>query len=105
MTRAKGITMELGTDSAMESFVGARAQEQARRAAKMRAGKNRKAGAGHPTTSDPEYSAKQLEFMAAIREFQNRSGKKFPDWDEVLYVARLIGYAKRQEPSPFDAPE
>lgn len=94
--------MSMGSDA--EIFVGALAREQARRAAMARAGKNRRVGYGHPTTSDPDYTPDEIEFMAAVREFQNRTGKKFPTWSEVLRVARSLGYAKNTEPCPFDSP-
>lgn len=67
-------------------------------------GKNRVKGKGHPTTSDVDYSVEELEFMQAIQEFKNRSGRKFPTWSEVLRVVRLLGYAKETSEEEFDRP-
>jgi len=58
----------------------------------------------HPATSEIDYTPEELEFMAAIREFQNASGKKFPSWSDALRVAKSIGFTR--EPAPAQpAPE
>jgi hypothetical protein len=47
-----------------------------------------------PTTCDRDYSAAELEFLAAIQQYKRASGRNFPTWSEVLEVARSLGYAK-----------
>jgi hypothetical protein len=49
-------------------------------------------------TCEREYSSAELEFMLAIRDYQARSGRKFPAWSEVLEVVRDLGYAQSQAP-------
>src|SRR5688500_2658756 len=39
-----------------------------------------------PTTCDREYSAEELEFMHAMQEYKQQSGRMFPTWSEVLEV-------------------
>lgn len=85
-------------------FVGAKAREQALRAAMMRAGKNRTRGKGRPVTSEPVYTLDHMEFFAAIQDWQNRTGRRFPDLSEVLSIAESIGYRKPTESNPLDAP-
>lgn len=53
-----------------------------------------KHGQGHPTTSDPDYEDDELEFIGAIRRYQERTGRKFPTWSEALRIAKGLGYAK-----------
>jgi hypothetical protein len=55
---------------------------------------NRLKGVGHPTTSDPDYSAAELELMLAMDEYKRRTGHKFPTWQEVLRVITSLGYHK-----------
>lgn len=47
-----------------------------------------------PTTCDREYSAAELEFMRAMQEYKQSSGRPFPTWSEVLEVVRELGYRK-----------
>jgi hypothetical protein len=37
----------------------------------------------------------ELEFIAAISRFKERSGRAFPTWSEVLGILRDLGYEKR----------
>lgn len=78
--------------------------DRSRRAAEAARGKNRAKGKGHPTTSEPNYTVEELEFMKAIEAFKNRSGRKFPTWSEVLRVVRLLGYVKEPSEEEFDRP-
>jgi hypothetical protein len=50
-----------------------------------------------PTTFEKQYSADELEFMAAMQEFKVRTTKAFPTYAEVLAVAKSLGYSR---PSP-----
>ena len=47
-----------------------------------------------PTTCERDYSAAELEFMQAMQEYKQTSGRKFPTWSEVLEVLQGIGYRK-----------
>jgi hypothetical protein len=50
-----------------------------------------------PTTSEREYAAAELEFMAAMQAYKQQSGRQFPTWSEVLEVLRSLGYEKAAE--------
>jgi hypothetical protein len=69
-------------------------EERAQKAADARRGANRLKGVGHPTTSDPDYSTKEVEFMLAMDEYKRRTGRQFPTWQEVLRVITSLGYNK-----------
>jgi hypothetical protein len=47
-----------------------------------------------PTTCERDYSAAEMEFMHAIQNYKQRSGRMFPTWSEVLEVLRSLGYEK-----------
>ena len=47
-----------------------------------------------PATCERDYSAQELEFLAAIQEYKRSSGRLFPTWSEVLEVVHGLGYAK-----------
>jgi hypothetical protein len=47
-----------------------------------------------PTTCDRQYSAAELEFMTAMQNYKQQSGRMFPTWSEVLEVLRGLGYEK-----------
>jgi hypothetical protein len=47
-----------------------------------------------PATCDREYSEAELEFMRAMQDYKQRSGRMFPTWSEVLEVAQNLGYVK-----------
>ena len=47
-----------------------------------------------PTTFEKQYSDDEIEFMNAVQEFKNRSGKSFPSHGDVLRVAASLGYRK-----------
>jgi hypothetical protein len=49
-----------------------------------------------PTTCDREYTAAEAEaeFMRAMHEYKQESGRMFPTWSEVLEVLRGLGYEK-----------
>lgn len=48
----------------------------------------------HPTWCEEPYDDDELEFLAAIRAYQERTGRKFPAWSEVLAVLKGLGYRK-----------
>lgn len=41
-----------------------------------------------------DITPEQWEFIAAIREYQRRTGRRYPSWREVLEVLRSLGYRK-----------
>jgi hypothetical protein len=47
-----------------------------------------------PTISEWEGSTAEVEFMEAMREYKQRSGRLFPTWCEVLEVLCGLGYKK-----------
>jgi hypothetical protein len=89
--------MRIVVDDEGKSFTRYTDSERASRAARARAGKNRVAGQGHPTTSEIQYTQAELEFMRAVGEFQTRTGRKFPTWREVYRVFVELGYEKAPE--------
>jgi hypothetical protein len=47
-----------------------------------------------PTTCERDYAAAELEFMQAMQEYKQWSGRMFPTWSEVLEVLVGLGYEK-----------
>ena len=70
-----------------------RASEQATRAAKARQVSGRRRFVD-PTTCERDYSQAEMEFMLAMTEYKQESGRMFPTWSEVLEVLRNLGYEK-----------
>src|SRR5438045_1054876 len=70
-----------------------RATEQASRAAKARQCSGRRRFVD-PTTCERDYSQAELEFMLAMNQYKQTSGRMFPTWSEVLEVLRSLGYEK-----------
>jgi hypothetical protein len=48
-----------------------------------------------PTTCERNYSAEEIEFMAALDSYKRTSGRMFPTCSEILEVLRGLGYEKR----------
>jgi hypothetical protein len=74
-----------------------RASDQATRAANARQVSGRRRFVD-PTTCDREYSSPELEFMQAMHEYKQSSGRMFPTWSEVLEVLQSLGYQKQARP-------
>lgn len=51
-----------------------------------------------------EYRAEEEEFLRAMALYQKRSGRRYPTWCEVLYVAKCLGYRKVAAPVEPRAP-
>ncbi|MDX1946383.1 MAG: hypothetical protein SFU86_13360 [Pirellulaceae bacterium] len=47
-----------------------------------------------PTTCEREYSAEEIEFMAAMDAYKRSSGRMFPTCSEILEVIRGMGYVR-----------
>ena len=74
-----------------------RSHDQATRAARVRNTSGRRRSVD-PTTCDRDYNAAELEFMQAMQQYKQRSGRMFPTWSEVLEVVRGLGYEKMTVP-------
>lgn len=44
--------------------------------------------------SEPVVSPAEREFMQAMQDYKQSSGRMFPTWSEVLEVLKTLGYAK-----------
>jgi hypothetical protein len=74
-------------------WINRRATEQATRAANARQRSGRRRFVD-PTTSERDYTEAEMEFMLAMNEYKQRSGRMFPTWSEVLEVLCSLGYEK-----------
>ena len=74
-----------------------RASAQATRAANARQISGRRRFVD-PTTCEREYSKAEMEFMHAMHDYKQSSGRMFPTWSEVLEVVKALGYEKMVEP-------
>jgi len=80
-------------DDQSSAWTNRRATELATRAANARQKSGRRRFVD-PTTSEREYTSAEVEFMLAMKEYKDRSGRMFPTWSEVLEVLRELGYEK-----------
>jgi hypothetical protein len=80
-------------DSTNDEWTDRRASKQALRAATARQASGRRRFVD-PTTCERDYSNAEMEFMRAMQEYKQRSGRMFPTWSEVLEVLRGLGYEK-----------
>ena len=79
-----------------------RASAQATRAANARQISGRRRFVD-PTTCEREYSQAEMEFMHAMHDYKQSSGRMFPTWSEVLEVIKALGYEKMVEPDTSTA--
>ena len=75
------------------AWTNRRASAQATRAANARQVSGRRRFVD-PTTSEREYTDAEMEFMMAMNEYKQSSGRMFPTWSEVLEVLTDLGYEK-----------
>jgi hypothetical protein len=73
-----------------------RATAQALRAATARNASGRRRFVD-PTTCDRDYTLAEREFMQAMQDYKQRSGRMFPTWSEVLEVLQQLGYEKPEQ--------
>ena len=78
-----------------QGWVNRRATAQATRAANARQVSGRRRFVD-PTTCERDYSIAEMEFMQAMHDYKQQSGRMFPTWSEVLEVLKSLGYAKPQ---------
>ena len=83
-----------GTLNPCPEWANRRATEQATRAAKARQTSGRRRFVD-PTTCERDYTEAEMEFMKAMNEYKQSSGRMFPTWSEVLEVLRGLGYEKQ----------
>jgi hypothetical protein len=82
-----------GTLKPCPEWTNRRASEQATRAALARQTSGRRRFVD-PTTCERDYSQAEVEFMLAMNDYKQKSGRMFPTWSEVLEVLRSLGYEK-----------
>jgi hypothetical protein len=88
-----------------QQWVNRRATAQATRAANARQASGRRRFVD-PTTCEREYTEAEMEFMQAMHDYKQKSGRMFPTWSEVLEVLRALGYQKAGlTPAAFAAVE
>src|SRR3954449_8010070 len=90
--KRKAVTLPLPVEDGQE-WTNRRASAQATRAANARQVSGRRRFVD-PTTCEREYSKSEMEFMQAMHEYKQKSGRMFPTWSEVLEVLRGLGYEK-----------
>lgn len=74
-------------------WINRRATAQATRAASARQASGRRRFVD-PTTCEREYTQAEIEFMQAMQDYKQSSGRMFPTWSEVLEVLKALGYQK-----------
>src|SRR3954464_6939921 len=84
-----------------QEWTDRRASAQATRAANARQVSGRRRFVD-PTTCERDYSSAEMEFMQAMHDYKNSSGRMFPTWSEVLEVLKALGYEK---PGPDESPQ
>lgn len=50
-----------------------------------------------PTTCERDYNAQEIEFMQAMDDYKQQSGRMFPTCSEILEVLMKIGYRQTAE--------
>jgi hypothetical protein len=58
-----------------------------------------------PTTFEKQYTEEEMEFMTAMQQFKNQSGKSFPSHGDILRIAARLGYRKSFLIDDFDDEE
>ncbi|WP_422924460.1 hypothetical protein [Singulisphaera sp. PoT] len=48
----------------------------------------------HPCNTDRAYEDDEREFIAAMADYQARTGKRFPTLSETLAVLKSLGYRR-----------
>ncbi len=91
-SQRRATTPTLPPDDASQ-WTNRRASAQATRAANARQVSGRRRFVD-PTTCEREYTRAEMEFMQAMHDYKQKSGRMFPTWSEVLEVLRDLGYEK-----------
>jgi hypothetical protein len=90
-------TLPLAAEEGQE-WTNRRASAQATRAANARQVSGRRRFVD-PTTCEREYTMSEMEFMKAMHDYKQTSGRMFPTWSEVLEVLQSLGYEKPPRPA------
>lgn len=53
----------------------------------------------HHATSEHIFDSEETDFLIAMDQFKQRTGKKFPTLTETLAVVKSLGYRKRPAPA------
>ena len=85
--------IDVDTETEAQPWVNRRASAQATRAANARQVSGRRRFVD-PTTCERDYSEAEMEFMQAMADYKQSSGRMFPTWSEVLEVLKALGYEK-----------
>jgi hypothetical protein len=88
---------------AAAEWTNRKASAQALRAAQARQTSGRRRFVD-PTTCEREYTRAEMEFLHAMQEYKQRSGRMFPTWSEVLEVLKALGYERRMLPGAIPLP-
>lgn len=56
-----------------------------------------------PSTCDRTYTTAEIEFMMAMQEYKQDSGRLYPTWSEVLGVLQGLGYHKADDDNRRDS--
>jgi hypothetical protein len=67
-----------------------------------RAVKRRRLGRStdHVSVTDAPYTADELEFLKAIDAYKRKTGRPCPTLEEILTLARGLGWSRTAEPTP-----
>lgn len=57
-------------------------------------GTNNSSNAKGISTDGSLYTEAEVEFMLAMERYKREKGRRFPNWKEVLEVAKSLGYRK-----------
>jgi hypothetical protein len=91
--RSQSINPAPAAEPAPETFGNKQASAQATRAANARQVSGRRRCID-PATCERDYDKAEWEFMQAMQDYKQSSGRLFPTWSEVLEVVRQLGYEK-----------
>lgn len=82
----------------VDAFLNHRAIERATRAAQVRNSPmkdgQKKIRGVNPATTEMQYTQDEVEFMNAMHEYKQRTGRNFPTHSETLKVLHGLGYQK-----------
>jgi len=55
----------------------------------------------HPVTTEPDYTADEVQFLRAVDRYKHVAGRPWPTWCEILDVLVSLGYRKVARPRPL----
>jgi hypothetical protein len=81
-----------------DPWIVARATRQAHRVNDARLASTRRRSIDS-TTSERDFSEAEREFLLAMQDYKQSSGRMFPTWSETLEVLKGLGYKKPATPA------